>query len=301
MLGYLHNAGFSESKVWIELSTRSCADCEWRSDSVVVTLDGFAGEDSAQSVVWFYERDGLYHLRWKGLSASDSIAVSYDSKGFGEACLAFDGRGNASKDCSVRGGMLNASPVFSQVEASLSAYPVWKPLSSADSAMLLFGESGHVAMRASKAFHVGFSNLAGDESLPVYFGASSESGFAFMGAEISSAVNPWTTGWTVSPDAYGLHLVWDGTTSTKSYPAEGNATLHVEVVQNTTANPRVILKDTTVFLTLPEMEISLPEIPEFHIVEDVSDDSAASDSGEKNYTCWALWTFRMGFYTGTPG
>ena len=28
VLGYLHNAGFSESKVWIELSTRSCADCE---------------------------------------------------------------------------------------------------------------------------------------------------------------------------------------------------------------------------------------------------------------------------------
>ena len=349
VLGYLHNIGFSESKVWIELSTRSCADCEWRPDSVLVTLDGFAGEDSSRSVVlslspsaleagrdsldvslrlagsfdgdyflrvhaedskgagifdrtserafaspfygepfdttaergvWFYERDGLYHLRWKGLLAADTVAVSYDSKGFGEACLAFDGRGNASSGCSVRGGMSNASPVFSQVEASLSAYPVWKPLSAADSAMLLFGESGHVAMRASKAFHVGLLNLAGDESLPVYFGAGSESGFAFMGAEISSAVNPWTTGWTVSPDAYGLHFVWDGTTSTKSYPAEGNATLHVEVVQNTTANPQVILKDTTVLLTLPEMEISLPEIPEFYIVESASD-TATSGPGEK--------------------
>ena len=357
VLGYLHNVGFSESKVWIELSTRSCADCGWRSDSVLVTLDGFAGEDSSRSVVlslspsalevgkdsldvslrlagsfdgdyflrvyaedskgagifdrtserafaspfygepfdttaergvWFYERDGLYHLRWKGLLASDSITVNYDSKGFGEACLAFDGRGNASKGCSVRSGMLNASPVFSQVEASLFAYPVWKPLSSADSVMLLFGESGHVAMRASKAFHVGFSNLAGDESLPVYFGASSESGFAFMGAEISSAVNPWTTGWTVSPDVYGLHFVWDGTTSTKSYPAEGSATLHIEVVQNTTANPQVILKDTTVFLTLPEMEISLPEIPEFYIVESASD-TAASDQGEEMlYTLGSL-------------
>ena len=357
VLGYLHNVGFSESKVWIELSTRSCADCGWRSDSVLVTLDGFAGEDSSRSVVlslspsalevgkdsldvslrlagsfdgdyflrvyaedskgagifdrtserafaspfngepfdttaergvWFYERDGLYHLRWKGLLASDSITINYDSKGFGEACLAFDGRGNASKGCSVRSGMLNASPVFSQVEASLSAYPVWKPLSSADSVMLLFGESGHVAMLASKAFHVGFSNLAGNESLPVYFGASSESGFAFMGAEISSAVNPWTTGWTVSPDAYGLHFVWDGTTSTKSYPAEGNATLHIEVVQNTTANPQVILKDTTVFLTLPEMEISLPEIPEFYIVESASD-TAASDQGEEMlYTLGSL-------------
>ncbi len=220
VLGYLHNVGFSESKVWIELSTRSCADCGWRSDSVLVTLDGFAGEDSARSVVlslspsalevgkdsldvslrlagsfdgdyflrvyaedskgagifdrtserafaspfygepinttaergvWFYERDGLYHLRWKGLPAADTVAVSYDSKGFGEACLAFDGRGNASRGCSVRGGMLNASPVFSQVEASLSAYPVWKPLSAADSVMLLFGESGHVAMRAESA------------------------------------------------------------------------------------------------------------------------------------------------------
>ncbi len=357
VLGYLHNVGFSESKVWIELSTRSCADCDWRSDSVLVTLDGFAGEDSSRSVVlslspsalevgrdsldvslrlagsfdgdyflrvhaedskgagifdrtserafaspfngesfdttaergvWFYERDGLYHLRWKGLSAADSIAVSYDSKGFGDACLAFDGRGNASKGCSVRSGMLNASPVFSQVDASLSAYPVWKPLSVADSVMLLFGESGHVAMRTSKAFHVGLSNLAGDESLPVYFGASSESGFAFMGAEISSAVNPWTTGWTVSPEAYELHFVWDGTTSTKSYPAEGSATLHIEVVQNTTANPQVILKDTTVFLTLPEMEISLPEIPEFYIVESASD-TATSDLGEKMlYTLGSL-------------
>ena len=357
VLGYLHNVGFSESKVWIELSTRSCADCAWRPDSVLVTLDGFSGEDSSRSVVlslspsalevgtdllsvslrlvgsfdgdyflrvhaedskgagifdrtserafaspfngepfdttaergvWFYERDGLYHLRWKGLSAADTVAVSYDSKGFGEACLAFGGRGNASKGCSVRGGMPNASPVFSQVEASLSAYPVWKPLSVADSVMLLFGESGHVAMRASKAFHVGLLNLAGDESLPVYFGASSESGFAFMGAEISSAVNPWTTGWTVSPDAYGLHFVWDGTTSTRSYPAEGSATLHVEVVQNTTENPQVILKDTTVFLTLPEMEISLPEIPEFHIVEGASD-TAISDLGEKMlYTLGSL-------------
>lgn len=189
------------------------------------------------------------------------------------------GGGTLRRGCSVRGGMLNASPVFSQVEASLSAYLVWKPLSAADSVMVLFGESGHVAMRASKAFHVGLLNLAGDESLPVYFGASSESGFAFMGAEISSAVNPWTTGWTVSPDAYGLHFVWDGTTSTKSYPAEGNATLHIEVVQNTTANPQVVLKDTTVFLTLPEMEISLPEIPEFYIVESASD-TATSDLGE---------------------
>ena len=357
VLGFLHNVGFSESKVWIELSTRSCDTCGWRSDSVLVTLDGFAGEDSSRSVVlslspsalevgtdslsvslrlagsfdgdyflrvhaedskgagifdrtserafaspfngepfdttaergvWFYERDGLYHLRWKGLSAADTVAVSYDSKGFGEACLAFDGRGNVSRGCSVRGGMLNASPVFSQVDASLSAYPVWKPLSAADSVMLLFGENGHVAMRASKAFHVGLLNLAGDESLPVYFGASSESGFAFMGAEISSAVNPWTTGWTVSPDAYGLHFVWDGTTSARSYPAEGNATLHVEVVQNTTANPQVVLKDTTVFLTLPEMEISLPEIPDFHIVESASD-TATSDLGEKMlYTLGSL-------------
>lgn len=348
VLGYLHNVGFSESRVIVELATRSCSACEWITDTksifvdevtpnetvpqvvfdvssqtmqvgkdsleVSLRLEGnfnddyylrvyaedskgvgifdksiekifsnpFQGEPTdltSSKAVWFYEKDGLYHLQWNGFSVLDSITVSFDSNTFGESCLAPDGLGSVLKGCAVRDQKPGLAAITSATNAYLMDYPVWQSPSHTDKLMTLWGSDGHVTMRASGAFHVGWGGSATDSDYPVYFGKSSESGFSFMGTDVSSAINPWSTGWTVNPNSYGLNFVWDGITSTNSYPAEGKVVLHAEVVQNTLNNPNAILKDTSVILTLPEMEISLPALPEFYIINN-SSDTLASDSDE---------------------
>ena len=348
VLGYLHNIGFTESKIYIELSTRSCADCEWRSDSALVTVDevnsaedvpkvtfelsstlvevgkdslsmslslggnfkdgyllriyaedskgrglfdkstdrvfanpfyGEPADTTLQKGVWFYEKGGLYHLQWNGLAVSDSLDIFFDSGAFGETCLASDGVRNLDNGCKVVEKVSDFTSMQSSAGAYLSDYPIWQFPTYTDRVMTLSGTGGHVAMRSSGMFRIAGRSTLGNSDVPVYFGSGNQSGFVFMGSELSSAVDPWTMGWTVNPKTYGLNYTWNGITSSKSYPPAGKVTLHAEVVQNVRDNPYATLIDTVVTLILPEMEISLNALPEFYIIDN-STDSAIADTGE---------------------
>lgn len=348
VLGYLHNVGFTESKIYIELSTRSCADCEWRSDSALVTVDevnsagdvpkvtfelsstlvevgkdslsmslwlggnfkdgyllriyaedskgrglfdkstdrvfanpfyGEPADTTLQKGVWFYEKEGLYHLQWNGLAVSDSLDIFFDSGAFGETCLASDGVRNLDNGCKVVEKVSDFTSMQSSAGAYLSDYPIWQFPTYTDRVMTLSGTGGHVAMRSSGMFRIAGRSTLGNSDVPVYFGSGNQSGFVFMGSELSSAVDPWTMGWTVNPKSYGLNYTWNGITSSKSYPPAGKVTLHAEVVQNVRDNPYATLIDTVVTLILPEMEISLDALPEFYIIDN-STDSAIADTGE---------------------
>ena len=348
VLGYLHNTGFAESKIYIELSTRSCATCEWRSDSTLVTVDeASVGEDSPkvafelsstlvevgkdslsmslwlggdfkddyllriyaedskgiglfdksvervfanpfygepvdttlQKGIWFYEKEGLYHLLWKGLALSDSLDIFFDSGAFAETCLASDGVRNLDNGCKVVEKVSDFTFMQSSAGAYLSDFPIWQFPTYTDRVMTLSGTGGHVAMRSSGMIRIAGRSTLGNSNVPVYFGSNSESGFAFMSSELSSAVDPWTMGWTVNPKSYGLNYIWNGITSSKSYPSAGRVTLHAEVVQNACDNPYATLIDTVVTLILPEMDISLNTLPEFYIIDN-STNSAATDTGE---------------------
>ena len=348
VLGYLHNIGFTESKIYIELSTRSCADCEWRSDSALVTVDevnsaedvpkvtfelsstlvevgkdslsmslwlggnfkdgyllriyaedskgrglfdkstdrvfanpfyGEPADTTLQKGVWFYEKEGLYHLQWNGLAVSDSLDIFFDSGAFGETCLASDGVRNLDNGCKVVEKVSDFTSMQSSAGAYLSDYPIWQFPTYTDRVMTLSGTGGHVAMRSSGMFRIAGRSTLGNSDVPVYFGSGNQSGFVFMGSELSSAVDPWTMGWTVNPKTYGLNYTWNGITSSKSYPPAGKVALHAEVVQNVRDNPYATLIDTVVTIVLPEMEISLDALPEFYIIDN-STDSAIADTGE---------------------
>ncbi|WP_198514829.1 LamG-like jellyroll fold domain-containing protein [Hallerella succinigenes] len=352
VLGYLHNVGFSESKVYIELSTRSCETCEWQSDSTLVTVDEVSVNEESPKVVfdissavmevgkdslsmslrlegnfnhnyllhlyaedskgvglfdksmervfanpfygepadtalsrgvWFYEKEGAYHLKWKGLESSDSIKVSFDSNTFGETCLSSDGLGNMDLGCSVSDEIADYSYVQSAAGSYLSSYPIWQFPAYTDKLMTLFGASGHLTMQSSGAFRIAGNGSISDANIPVYFGSHKESGFAFMDLEQSSSVNPWNTGWSVNPKSYGLNYVWNGISSTNTYPPSGSVTLHAEVVENSLDNPFATLIDTVVTLVLPEMEISLPELSEFYLIDN-SADSLNSDTVDEDTT-----------------
>ena len=348
ILGYFHNVGLSESRVIVELSTRSCSTCEWLTDTTSIVVDNVSSSDSLPSVVfeissprievgkdslevsirlgdnvsgeyylrvyaedskgtglfeksaeyvtanpfmgepqntdldkgvWFYEKDGLYHLEWNGFESLDSVNIYFDSNTFGQTCLSANGNSNLENGCKVSESSIDVSSFQQAIENYTLGFLVWQFPTYTDKVMTLYGTKGHVVMSSKGAFYVGKGNFTKDFDIPVYFGSSSVSGFNFMGAEYAS-INPWHTGWTIHPNHYGLRFVWDGLYSGNLYPASGNITLHAEVIENTLNNPQVILMDTVVSLTLPEMEVALTDLPDFYMMKNASD-SFVNDSSEK--------------------
>ena len=348
ILGYFHNVGLSESRVIVELSTRSCSTCEWLADTTSIVVDNVSSSDSLRSVVfeissprievgkdslevsirlgdnvsgeyylrvyaedskgtglfeksaeyvtanpfmgepqntdldkgvWFYEKDGLYHLEWNGFESLDSVNIYFDSNTFGETCLSANGNSNLENGCKVSESSIDVSSFQQAIENYTLGFLVWQFPTYTDKVMTLYGTKGHIVMSSKGAFYVGKGNFTKDFDIPVYFGSSSVNGFNFMGAEYAS-INPWHTGWTIHPNHYGLRFVWDGLYSGNLYPASGNITLHAEVIENTLNNPQVILMDTVVSLTLPEMEVALTDLPDFYMMKNASD-SFVNDSSEK--------------------
>ena len=348
ILGYFHNVGLSESRIIVELSTRSCSTCEWLADTTSIVVDNVSSSDSLPSVVfeissprievgkdslevsirlgdnvsgeyylrvyaedskgtglfeksaeyvtanpfmgepqntdldkgvWFYEKDGLYHLEWNGFESLDSVNIYFDSNTFGQTCLSANGNSNLENDCKVSESSIDVSSFQQAIENYTLGFLVWQFPIYTDKVMTLYGAKGHVVMSSKGAFYVGKGNFTKDFDIPVYFGSSTISGFNFMGAEYAS-INPWHTGWTIHPNHYGLRFVWDGLYSGNLYPASGNITLHAEVIENTLNNPQVILMDTVVSLTLPEMEVALTDLPDFYMMKNASD-SFVNDSSEK--------------------
>ncbi len=240
------------------------------------------------AAVWFYEQDGKYHLKWKGLLPGDSLQVSYDSAGFGQACVAPESPSN-TEQCHVRVLGLSTVALPPLVNSYLEDYPEWIPPSGISHEMLLFGETGHVVMTASRAFRVSRKNSFADmasSQMRVYFGKSTVDGFYWVGNGLltGGTLDPLTMGWTVNPQAYGLSFVWNGLLESGMYPAEGAMKVYAEVTENVVSSPRVFLASEEVEIRLPELEIALADrLPDAPLLERDStvkcnDDSTDCDS-----------------------
>lgn len=217
---------------------------------------------SGKSAVWFYEQEDGYHLQWNGLAAGDTLAVTYDSLGFGAPCEEPDG--NNAQNCEMR--PLDYSMAILPTSSGLyfEDFPELVPLSSANRKMLVTGSMGHILMTATRAFHVSLANAFADTVLPkikVYFADKTDDGFYWIanGLVSSDTLNPLLTGWTVNPRTYGLNFKWDGIPENGMYPAEGTMTIYAEITENVANNPHVIRDSAKVRVKLPELEIVLPD------------------------------------------
>ena len=255
------------------------------------SYQGSPSDTNKSAGVWFYENDGTYHLIWKGLAATDSIAVYFDSAGFGRTCQTLDGRSLGKFNCAVEERSVGAFVSDSRINGHLADYAELKTSMGTDGIMHLFGTDGHVLMESETPFRV-FAAVSSYESLqnvPVYFGGADEEGFSFIPAEYSSSLSPWQTGWAVHPSSYSLDYTWDGLLPTGGYPAPGQMRICAEVVGNVAANPAVMLLDTIVDLSLPEMEIALDKIDGFYLVDNsgLTENSGSLD-GEALYSLGSL-------------
>ena len=248
----------------------------WRNPYYGVPAD----TSSDTSAVWFYELDGQYHLKWKGLAAGDTLKVSYDSAGFGNVC-SFAG-------CESRPVAFDMGLFSMAANTYLEDFPEWIPPSRISHEMFLSGDSGHVVMTATEAFRVSRASLYGDSSLPkmkVYFGDNAGDGFYWIadGRIGSDTLNPLVMGWTVNPRAYGLNFAWTGTTETGEYPAPGKMTIHAEVTENVSSNPHVFLDSATVVIVPDSLRISLADtLPDFVLLKNDSTRVCKSDTTDEN-------------------
>lgn len=239
-----------------------------------------ADTSSDSSAVWFYELDGQYHLKWKGLAAGDTLKVSYDSAGFGNVCSY---SGCESRPVAFDMGLFSAT-----INSYLEDFPEWIPPSRISHEMFLFGNSGHVVMTATEAFRVSRAALYGDSTLPkmkAYFGSSDVDGFYWIadGQIGSDTLNPLVMGWSVNPRAYGLTYAWTGTTEMGKYPASGKMTIHAEVTENVSSNPHVFLDSATVVIVPDSLRISLADtLPDFVLLKNDSTKVCKSDTTDEN-------------------
>lgn len=239
-----------------------------------------ADTSSDSSAVWFYELDGQYHLKWKGLAAGDTLKVSYDSAGFGNVCSY---SGCESRPVAFDMGLFSAT-----INSYLEDFPEWIPPSRISHEMFLFGNSGHVVMTATEAFRVSRAALYGDSTLPkmkAYFGSSDVDGFYWIadGQIGSDTLNPLVMGWSVNPRAYGLTFAWTGTTETGKYPASGKMTIYAEVTENVASNPHVFLDTAAVEIVPDSLRISLADtLPDFVLLKNDSTKVCKSDTTDEN-------------------
>lgn len=239
-----------------------------------------ADTSSDSSAVWFYELDGQYHLKWKGLVAGDTLKVSYDSSGFGDVC--------SYSGCESRSVAFDMGLFSATINSYLEDFPEWIPPSKISHEMFLFGDSGHVVMTATEAFRVSRTVLYGDSTLPkmkVYFGSSGDDGFYWIadGQIGSDSLNPLVMGWTVNPRAYGLTFAWTGTTETGKYPASGKMTIYAEVTENVASNPHVFLDTASVEIVPDSLRISLADtLPDFVLLKNDSTKVCKLDTTDEN-------------------
>ena len=132
---------------------------------------GEPADTTLQKGVWFYEKEGLYHLQWNGLAVSDSLDIFFDSGAFGETCLASDGVRNLDNGCKVVEKVSDFTSMQSSAGAYLSDYPIWQFPTYTDRVMTLSGTGGHVAMRSSGMFRIAGRSTLGNSDVPVYFGS----------------------------------------------------------------------------------------------------------------------------------
>lgn len=227
--------------------------------------------------VWFYKVGNLYHLKWKGLSDTSKIQLSFDSKTFGNPCVSENGV-FLLKGCEVENLPMDFSNISFIPENYSNDFPELQIPTNLDKVMNLTGNSGHVVMQSTGAFRVASALMNSSYKVPVYLGSNKTAGFDF---DVSDNLNPLQIGWTVNPQKESLDFVWNGLSSTKTYPAEGDVKLYAEVIQNTSENPYMMLDSQIVSLKLPELKIAIPTLQDFYMIQ--NNISETSDLDDENY------------------
>jgi hypothetical protein len=233
---------------------------------------------AADTAIWFYEKDGKYHLAWKNLDKIN-LKVGYNSAKFGETCE--NSAGNTATDCLTEISPIDLSSILDVTKAYLADYPEWIPPAYTDSAMTISGVNGEIVMEAEDAFRVYVERKDAKDTtslnIPVYFGESTKPGFYWV-EHVDSVVSPLMTGWTVNPNAYGLDYRWDGIATSGAYPS-GDITLYAEVTENVLDNPFVTVVEKKINVEQKAVELVVPEsLPDYIALIDVDIAKVAADS-----------------------
>jgi len=236
---------------------------------------------AADTAIWFYEKDGKYHLAWKNLDKVN-LKVGYNSAKFGESCV--DSTGNTATGCSTEHAPVNFSAVLDVAKAYLADYPEWMPPAFIDSAMTISDATGKIVMDAEDAFRIYVERKDPQDTsalnVPVYFGESDKPGFYWI-AGVDTTVSPLMTGWTVNPNAYGLDYRWSGIATSGAYPS-GDITLYAEVTENILDNPFVNIVSKTLKVEQKEAELVVHEtLPDYVLLMNPASVVATTDSAEK--------------------
>jgi len=236
---------------------------------------------AADTAIWFYEKDGKYHLAWKNLDKI-SLKVGYNSAKFGESCV--DSAGNTATGCSTEHAPVNFSAVLDAAKVYLADYPEWMPPAYIDSAMTISDGSGEVVLESSDAFRVYVERKDATDTttlnVPVYFGESTKPGFYWV-EHVDSLVSPLMTGWTVNPNAYGLDYRWNGISTSGAYPS-GDITLYAEVTENILDNPFVNIVSKTLKVEQKKVELVVPKsLPDYIALKVVDPNMVVVDDSNK--------------------
>ena len=238
---------------------------------------------AADTAIWFYEKDGKYHLAWKNLDKIN-LKVGYNSAKFGETCKSADANQSLADGCSTELSPIDFSSIANAANAYLADYPEWMPPAYIDSTMTITKDSGEVVLESSEAFRVYVERKDATDTaalnIPVYFGESTKPGFYWV-KHVDSLVSPLMTGWTVNPNAYGLDYRWDGIATSGAYPS-GDITLYAEVTENILDNPFVSVVTKTLKVEQNDVELVVPKsLPDYIALKVVDPNMVVVDDSNK--------------------
>ncbi len=220
---------------------------------------GSPADPALEKGIWFYGENGTWHLTWRGISETDTLRVLYKQSGLAQSC---QGPSGELEKCLASENPFSFDPAIIPSFSGISE-PELMPLTSADHEMKLFGEEGHLVIRADSAFQVNLLSVAESSLPPVYFGENAESGLP-----VQTVMTPVTV-WTVDPLSYALGKRFDGLSDAGAYPASGIVNIYAEAIENKAESPRVFLDSIQIRMQLPPLEIVSRDtaLPKFHVFQ----------------------------------
>ena len=250
---------------------------------------------AADTAIWFYEKDGKYHLAWKNLDKIN-LKVGYNSSKFGETCKSADVNQSLADGCSTELSPVDFSSIANATNAYLADYPEWMPPAYIDSTMTITKDSGEVVLESSEAFRVYVERKDATDTttlnVPVYFGESTKPGFYWV-EHVDSLVSPLMTGWTVNPNAYGFDYRWNGIATSGAYPS-GDITLYAEVTENILDNPFVSVVTKTLKVEQKKAELVVRDtLPDYVLLMKAA--SGTSSAGTSDTPVYELDSMKVYF------
>ncbi len=250
---------------------------------------------SADTAIWFYEKDGKYHLAWKNLDKIN-LKVGYNSAKFGETCKSADANQSLADGCLTELSPIDFSSIANATNAYLADYPEWMPPAYIDSTMTITKDSGEVVLESSEAFRVYVERKDATDTttlnVPVYFGESTKPGFYWV-EHVDSLVTPLMTGWTVNPNAYGFDYRWNGIATSGAYPS-GDITLYAEVTENILDNPYVTVVEKKLRVEQKGAELVVASsLPDYVLL--AKSGSGTSSAGASDTPIYELDSMRIYF------